>query len=219
MINLLGQGLSSLMGLNSTTTDQSSATKATQVVAPAKSGSQLSHTIAGDAIWLSAAARQAGDTGLTLDNVSRIARNQAVYGQVDGAIGLARKVADLMVEARKELPSDAPEIAELQEQLDSLAPSLNQGLKLLNYKVPPEVALTVSDAGKLQVAAGEDGSTHPEAAGIENLLNNAQYGGALVAQSMQAWSPLQALNAANGQSSSSTSYGLLGAMKSLDIGA
>jgi hypothetical protein len=220
MINLLGQGLSSLMGLNSATLDESTATTSTAAVAKKVDSGQLSHTIAGDAVWLSAAARQAGDSGLTLDNVSRIARNRSVYGQVDGGIGLARQVADLMVEARKELPSDAPEIAELQEKLDALTPALNSGLKLLNYKVPPEVSLTVDDNGKLRVQPDEDGTTHPEAAGIENLLNNAQYGGALVADAMQSWSPLQALNAASGKSSSSgSSSGLLGAMRSIDIGA
>ncbi len=220
MINLLGQTLSGLMGLNSADQNKTAAADAAAVVAPSKTGSQLSHTIAGDAVWLSAAARQAGDTGLTLDNVSRIARNKAVFGQIDGAIGIANKIAGLMVEARKELPSTEPQIAELQTKLDTITPALNQGLKLLNYKVPPEVSLSVDDAGKLKVQPDGSGDLHPEASGIENLLNNARYGGAMVAEAMQKWSPLAALNAATGTNTSSVAQtGLLNSMRSLDVGA
>jgi hypothetical protein len=171
----------------------------------------LATTTKGDTVYLSAAARSAGADGLTLDNVSRIARHQYVYDQFDAVTTKALSLASTAADLNQKLPDpDAiSALDDVSDQFGALSDVMNSVLGQMEYDTSPPFTFSMSSDGKIIVTGREgdekDAARPAEAGAVENLLNNAQYGGTSIAAAMRPFSALDIL-AGNSDSSSSGSY-------------
>lgn len=176
----------------------------------------LAQSKSGDAVYLSAAARQAGADGLTLDNVSRIARHQYVYDQFDAVTSKAVSLASTAAELNKQLPDpDAvSSLDDVADQFGALTDVLNSVLGQMEYDTNPPFTFSMSSDGKVMVTGregdDEDAERSAEAGAIENLINNAQYGGSSIAAAMKPFSALDILSGGDDSSSSGSAAGGLG---------